>query len=188
MFDALFASPSTLATGALTGLIFGFLLQRGGVTRFDVILGQFLLRDFTMLKVMVSAVVVGGAGIWGLRAAGVELALHVKATVLLTNAVGGLVFGVGMALLGYCPGTGVAALGDGSRHAWAGLLGMLAGTALYAEAHPWISAQLGMGELGKVTLMDQTGLPVGLLLGGLALLGLIGFGCLDRRQAAAAPG
>lgn len=177
------ASPSALILGAITGLLFGFLLQKGGVTRFDVILGQFLLRDFTMLKVMLSAVVVGGLGIYGMRAAGMDVPLHLKSTVLLANAFGGVIFGVGMGLLGYCPGTGVAALGDGSRHALAGVVGMLVGAAVYAELHPWAKATLGAGALGKVTLVDLTGLAPWWFLGGLALLTLAGFRLLGPRGA-----
>lgn len=155
----LFASPGTLALGALTGLVFGFLLQKGGVTRFDVIVRQFLLQDFTMLKIMLSAVVVGGLGVYGMRAAGLDVALHVKDAALLGNVVGGLLFGVGMAVLGYCPGTGVAAIGDGSRHAIPGVLGMLFGAAVYAEVYPVMKTSLlSSGDLGKVTFADTLGI------------------------------
>ncbi|MHC5001987.1 MAG: YeeE/YedE thiosulfate transporter family protein, partial [Planctomycetota bacterium] len=110
----MFADPTSLALGAATGLVFGFLLQKGGVTRFQVIVGQFLLKDFTVLKVMLTAIVVGAIGIYGMRAAGMDVPLHVKGTALLANVLGGLIFGVGMAILGYCPGTALAAIGDGS--------------------------------------------------------------------------
>jgi uncharacterized membrane protein YedE/YeeE len=155
----MWADPGILLTGALTGLVFGFLLQKGGVTRFQVIVGQFLLKDFTMLKVMLSAVIVGGVGIYGMRTLGMDVSLHVKNLELLGNAVGGLIFGVGMVILGYCPGTGVAALGDGSRHAFFGVLGMVAGAALYAEAYPFMKSDiLGVGAGGKETFVTMTGL------------------------------
>ncbi len=48
-----------LSIGLLTGILFGFLLQKGGVTRYDVIIGQLLLTDFTVVKIMLSAVVTG---------------------------------------------------------------------------------------------------------------------------------
>jgi uncharacterized membrane protein YedE/YeeE len=164
------SDAKTLLLGALTGLVFGFLLQRGGLTRFHTILGQFLFRDFTMLRVMLTAMVVGGVGIYALRAAGVDVVMHVKATAVLANVLGGVVFGVGMAVLGYCPGTGVAALGDGSRHALSGVLGMLAGAGLYAEAHPWLAEHvLGVGAEGKITLPGVTHTSEWLWLGALAL-------------------
>lgn len=175
------SDPKTLILGALTGLVFGFLLQKGGVTRFRVILGQFLLRDFTVLKVMVTAMIVGGIGIYAMRAGGADVALHIKSTAVLGNVIGGVLFGVGMALLGYCPGTGVAALGDGSRHVWAGIAGMLGGAAIYAEAYPWVKANLlGVGAEGKITLASVTGLTPWIFFAVLVAVALFGFRALKH--------
>ncbi len=183
MFENFFADPEVLAQGALTGLIFGFLLQKGGVTRFGVIVGQFLLKDFTVLKIMLTAILVGGIGIYGMRAVGWDVSLHIKNTALLGNALGGLIFGAGMALLGYCPGTGVAALGDGSRHAWFGVLGMLAGAAIFAEVFPWMkSSVLGIGDFGKATLPTLTELSPWWFLTLLAILAAGIFVTLERRE------
>lgn len=154
-----FADWETLLLGAITGLVFGFLLQKGGVTRADVIINQFLLRDFTVLKIMLTAIVVGGAGVYGLFGMGAIESLHIKNATLWGNLVGGAIFGVGMAILGYCPGTGVAAIGDGSRDAIAGVVGMVVGAALFAEAYPWFSANLLKPlDLGKETLATITGI------------------------------
>ena len=182
MFDApFFADPSVLFLGALTGLVFGFLLQKGGVTRFDTIVGQFLLRDFTVAKVMLTAMVVGGVGVYGMLQFGLIEGLHVKAAHLAANALGGLIFGTGMAVLGYCPGTGVAALGDGSRDALPGILGMLFGAAVYAETHAWMSAHLlPVGDLGKETFVTASGLSPWWFLAGLALAGAVLFVLLER--------
>jgi len=160
MFDSsFFADPKTLALGALTGLVFGWLLEKGGVTRYSTIVGQFLLRDFTMLKILLTAVVVGGLGVYGMLEAGWIEGLSVKSAHLAGNALGGLIFGVGMVVLGYCPGTGVAALGSGARDAGPGILGMLVGAALYAETHSWFEAHvLNVGALGKATLPSITGI------------------------------
>ncbi len=183
MFEHFFADPKTLLLGALTGFIFGFLLQKGGVTRFNVIVGQFLLKDFTVLKIMLTAILVGGIGIYGMRTLGWDIALHIKNAALLGNALGGLIFGAGMALLGYCPGTGVAALGDGSRHALFGVLGMLAGAALFAEAYPWMqSGVLGVGDLGKATLPTMTDLSPWWFLALLTLAAAAVFALLESRE------
>lgn len=178
-----FASPGTLFAGAITGLIFGFLLQRGSVTRYQTILGQFLWKDFTVLKVMLTAVAVGAIGIYGMIAMGFEIALHVKTATILGNAIGGLLFGVGMAILGYCPGTGVAALGDGSRHAAFGVLGMLFGAGLYAEVYPTMKDTiLGVGDYGKVTIPGTIGIdPLWLVAGTLVLVGAIVF-AIERSE------
>ena len=182
MFEtSFFASPLVLVYGALTGLVFGFLLQKAHVTRADTIIGQFLLRDFTVLKVMLTAVVVGGLGVYAMLSLGWIEGLHVKGAQLVANAVGGAIFGVGMAVLGYCPGTGVAALGDGSRDAVPGVLGMPAGAALYAEAHPWMQAHvLGLADLGKETFVTATGLSPFVFLASIALVGAVLFGLVRR--------
>lgn len=181
MSGELFAPWPELVTGALTGFVFGFLLQKGGVTRYATIVGQFLMKDFTVLKVMLTAIVVGGIGIYGMRAMGLEVALHVKGTQLLANAGGGVVFGAGMALLGYCPGTGVAAIGDGSRDAAVGVLGMLFGSWLFALAFPWLKANvMPVGDLGKETFatLGDTSPFVFLVPLGIVLLALV---IVDRR-------
>ena len=184
MFDtSFFASPSVLLMGALAGLVFGFLLQKGGVTRYEVIVGQFLLRDFTVLKVMLTAIVVGAIGIWGMLALGWLGAgdLHLKAATLLANALGGVIFGVGMAVLGYCPGTAVGAAGQGSRDALFGILGMLVGGFAFAGAYPWISANvLPVADQGKVTLADVAGISPWWLILALAAASLALLAALER--------
>jgi hypothetical protein len=153
MFDPVWK----LALGLLTGLLFGFLLQKGRVSKYRTILGQFVLRDFTMLKIMLTAVVVGGVGVYALHAAGLA-ELHLKPLVLGGVVLGGLIFGAGMSLAGYCPGTVVAAIADGSRHAIFALLGMLFGAAVYAEVYvPLKGSLLTFGDFGKITLADVTG-------------------------------
>jgi hypothetical protein len=184
VFDTpFFADPSTLILGAITGLVFGFLLQRGGVTRYGTIVGQFLLRDFTVLKVMGTAMIVGGIGVYGMLQLGWIDGLQVKTAVLLGNALGGLIFGVGMALLGYCPGTAVAAVGDGARDVIPGILGMLFGALLFAEVQPWFKTHvLSVADHGKATLATTTGLSPWWFLMGLAVAAVLGFWLLERSE------
>ena len=89
-----------LALGLLSGIAFGFLLQKGGVTNYATILGQLLLTDFTVVKVMLSAILVGMLGIYALKAAGL-VRLHTKPGSVGATVIGGLIFGAGFALLGY---------------------------------------------------------------------------------------
>jgi uncharacterized protein len=181
MFEHFFANPSTILMGGVTGFLFGFLLQKGGVTRYNVIVGQFLLKDFTVLKIMLTAVIVGSVGIYGMRALGLDVNLHVKTTALLGNALGGLIFGAGMAVLGYCPGTAVAAIGEGSRHAIPGVLGMFVGAGLFAESYPWIKTHiLSVGNLGKVTFADLTGFSPWWFIAGLIIVAVYGLTTLER--------
>lgn len=185
MFEINFAEPRVLVLGAITGLVFGFLLQRGGVTRYDVIVSQFLLRDHTVLKTMLTAIVVGAIGIYGMRDLGMLDKMHVKGATLLTNGLGGAIFGIGMVVLGYCPGTGLAAIGQGSRDAITGVVGMLVGAALFASSYPFVKANLEpIGALsGKAidhTFPALTGLSPWLFIAALAIVALLLFRALDR--------
>ncbi|MDD3829073.1 MAG: YeeE/YedE thiosulfate transporter family protein [Anaerolineae bacterium] len=142
-----------LAWGFLFGIVFGFLLQKGGVTKYDVILGQLLLTDFTVLKIMLSAVVTGMIGIHLMKRLGwIELAP--KSGSWGKNAIGGLIFGLGFALLGYCPGTIAGAIGNGYLDAAvAGLAGILLGSWLFAVLYPRArDGILKRGGFGDLTL------------------------------------
>lgn len=139
-----------LGLGLLFGFFFGFFLQKGGVAKFDVLIGMLLLEDFTVIKVMLSAIVVGMIGVLGLHSLGL-VQLHVKPTRYAANIAGGLVFGAGFALAAYCPGTGAAALGQGNFDAIAVMLGMVAGAYLFAST-PDLSARISQkGDRGKLT-------------------------------------
>jgi uncharacterized protein len=143
-----------LAAGLLIGVGFGFLLQRGGVTRYQVVIGQLLLQDFTVVKIMLTAVLTGMIGVHALRAAGMAT-LSKKPGSVGSTVVGGLIFGVGFALLGYCPGTMIGAVGQGSLDALFGMAGMLVGTGVYAAAFPALSRSIiKKGDFGQVTLPE----------------------------------
>ena len=192
MFDTPFFAPrGELLQGALVGFVFGFLLQRGGVTRYQVILGQFLLKDFTVLKVMGTAIVVGGLGVYGMLQMGMLEAtqLHIKTAFVYANLLGGLIFGVGMVVLGYCPGTAVAAIGDGSRHAIPGLMGLIAGAGVYAETHAWVNEHINSKlNLGKATLATETGVAPLWWVAGLVVVAFVGFALLERWERKQAKG
>ena len=150
------ASPENraaqLGLGFFFGVIFGFLLQKGGVAKYEVLIGMLLLEDFTVVKVMLSAVVVGMIGVYALHAAGL-VKLHIKPTRYGANALGGILFGIGFGLAAYCPGTGAAALGQGNYDAIAVLLGLLAGSYLFAEASGWLARTVNRwGDRGELTL------------------------------------
>jgi len=141
-----------LVVGFFTGIIFGFLLHKGGVTHYDVIVGQLLLTDFTVVKIMLSAVVSGMIGIYFLKSIG-AVALHPKPGSFGSTVVGGLIFGVGFGVLGYCPGTLAGALGQGSLNAlFGGLIGVLIGTGLFATFYPKLDKRiLNKGDFGDIT-------------------------------------
>lgn len=163
--------------GLVVGIAFGFLLQKGGVTRYDVIIGQLLLVDYTVIKVMLTAMMTGGLLVYGLRSIG-WAELHPKAGSLGSSALGGLIFGIGFGILGYCPGTVAGAIGQGSLDAlFGGLPGILIGTGLYAEIYPKLEGRiLGRGYFGTVTLPELLKVnPWVVLIPAVILLGMILF-------------
>ena len=134
-----------LALGLLTGCAFGFLLQMGGVLRFDRQVGALLFQDMTIVKFMLSAILVGSVGLQLLADEKVLVFAH-KAMNVGGVVLGGLLFGAGWALAGYCPGTAVGAVGEGRWPALFVIAGMLAG------ADPWrcIAVLWGAGVVAFV--------------------------------------
>ncbi len=159
--EAPVAAPAKLLAALLFGLAFGFLLQKGGAAKFNVLIGQLLLQDWSVAKIMLSAILIGMIGIFVLHRAA-KVNLHLKPTRLGANIIGGLIFGAGFALIGYCPGTAAAALGQGNWDALFGMAGLVVGSYIYAEMSGWLK-ETGekWGELGKVTIPDLIKAPRG---------------------------
>lgn len=163
-------SPArTIIQGIAFGFAFGFLLQKGGVGTYHILMGQLLFQDWTVVKIMATAVAVGMAGIFALHRFA-KVNLHIKPTKLGSNVIGGLVFGAGFALIGYCPGTAAAALGQGSWDALFGMAGLVAGSWVYAELSGTLKKTVETwGDLGKLTLFDVLRVPRGALVTAIAI-------------------
>ena len=147
----------SLIYGLITGILFGILLQRAEVLRYDRQVGALRLMDMTIFKFMLTAIIIGSVGIYLMKDLGL-VKLNIKATSIGAQVVGGLMFGIGWALLGYCPGTAGGALGEGRLDAFWGILGMLCGAAAHAFAYPFLKTQLiGIGSLGKITMPQILG-------------------------------
>lgn len=159
--------------GLITGTIFGFLLHRGGATEYGVILGQLLLKDFTVAKIMLSAIFVGMLGVHAMRAKGL-VRLHCRRGSVGATVVGGLIFGIGFALLGYCPGTAAGAVGTGALDALVGMIGIALGAGIFAHLYPRLErGVLKMGAFRSETIPELMGLPVKYTVPAVAILILI---------------
>jgi len=147
-----------LLTGAVTGIIFGFIMQKAQVIRYDRQLGALRLRDMTIVKFMLTTILVAMVGVYLLSDLGL-VKFSIKPLVLGGNILGGLIFGLGWGILGYCPATAMGALGEGRYDSFFGLLGMLLGAGLYAEMFPLMKETvLTWGDYGKVTLPIALGI------------------------------
>ena len=173
-------SGAKLISAIVFGLAFGFLLQKGGVGKYNVLLGQLLLQDFTVVKIMMTAVVVGMVGVFTLHHFA-KANLHLQPTKIGAQTIGGLLFGAGFALIAYCPGTGAAALGQGSWDVLFGIVGLIAGSYLYAELSGWLKQTVEKwGDKGKVMLPDLVHIPRLPFAYAVAVLLSVGLYFLDR--------
>jgi uncharacterized protein len=167
-------------SGVLLGIGFGFLLQKGGVGKYNVLIGQLLLQDFTVAKIMLSAIVVGMPGVFLLHHFA-KVNLHLQPTRVGAQIIGGLLFGAGFALIAYCPGTGAAALGQGSWDVLFGMAGLIVGSYLFAELSGWLKQTVQTwGDHGKVMLPDLLHIPRAVFIPLFLLLLLSGLFALDR--------
>jgi hypothetical protein len=159
-----YSAGARLAQALLFGVVFGFLLQKGGVAKFDILVGALLLEKFIVVKVMLSAIVAGMVGVYALERLGV-LELQIKETAYGANILGGLIFGVGFGLLAYCPGTDAAAVGQGNFDALVGIAGMALGSYLFALSSRFTDGRISAwGKRGKLTLPQLTHLSPGVFI------------------------
>jgi hypothetical protein len=148
-----------IAKPLLLGALFGWSLHKAGLTHYARIVNVYRLRDMTVMRFMLTALVVGGIAIQ----VGIDLGFAARApippTSMLANVVGGIVFGVGMATAGYCPGTIVAEAGEGRLDAWVGgLSGLVVGAIAFGLLQPRIMPTLSrVGSLGRVTFASLSG-------------------------------
>ena len=143
--------------GLVTGVLFGFLLQKGRVLRFDKQIGAMLLKDMTIFKFMLSSILVGMVGILLLSNLEIITLSH-KPMNVGAVLLGGALFGAGWAIMGFCPGTSLGALGEGRWHAVFAITGMVVGAAFYAELYPFLkSTVLAWKDFGKLGLPEALG-------------------------------
>lgn len=167
--------------GFITGILFGYLLQKGRVLRYDKQIGALRLLDMTIIKFMLSSVLVAMIGVYLLKDLGL-VKLSIKPTILGGNIMGGLLFGVGWGLFGYCPGTAVGAFGEGRWDTLWGLLGMLVGAAVFAEVYPFLKASvLKWGDLGKITIPTALGVNHWFVIGAFLVVGLLLFRWFEKK-------
>ena len=147
----------TLFYGLITGILFGVLLQKAQVLSYDKQVGAMRFVDMTIFKFMLTSIIVAAIGINLLHDMGL-VKLSIKGTSVGAQVLGGSLFGIGWALLGYCPGTAVGAVAEGRLDAVWGIIGMLVGGTLYAFIYPMMKTFIiPIGNFGKLTLPQALG-------------------------------
>lgn len=143
-----------LVLAVLLGIFFGLFLERGGLANPHKLVGVFYLRDFAVPKVMFSAILVASAGLYLLSDLKV-LDLNkvwLVPTFFWPQLVGGLLFGLGFLVSGYCPGTAMAGLASGRIDALITLLGIGAGSFFFAVLYPVLEGFYHSSGMGAATL------------------------------------
>jgi len=158
-----FSVVTDLALAVLLGIGFGYCLERAGFGSARKLTAVFYLHDKSVVKVMFTAIVTTMVGLFALSSAGVLALsdLYIEPTSYAAQLLGGLVFGAGFVVGGYCPGTSVAGIATGKKDAMVFAVGMLAGVMAYAELTPGIEAWIAATSQGELTLPTLTGIGMG---------------------------
>jgi len=170
----------------LIGFLFGIVLERAGFGNPRRLTDVFYLRDMAVLKVMFTAIVVAMLGLLYLAWFGwLDLSrVHLPATFLWAQIIGGLGMGVGFVVGGYCPTTSLVSMVSGRIDGLVFTVGLLIGSIIWAEGYGlWKGLRL-IGYYGEYRLDGLLGLPLGLVALLVVVLALVAFviaGRLERR-------
>ncbi len=179
------------AAGLLAGILFGFVLENAGFGSARKLTGQFRLSDWSVFKVMFTAVIVSAIGLWLLQLAGLTAfsEVYIPTPFYWGMALGGILLGAGFAIGGYCPGTSAVGLAGGRGDALVFILGMIVGTAVFAGVFPVIEPLYNAAQgAERQTLQQLFGVPTWGILVALVAVMVAGFlfgTSMERRSAAA---
>lgn len=173
---------TNLIIALVVGVFFGISLNKAGLTKYHKIVNVYRFTDMTVLKFMMTALVVSMSGLYALRGLGLVTFPNVPATYIVGNLIGGIIFGFGMALSGYCPGTAAAGAGEGKLdYLIPGLFGFLVGAVIYGltydQVFPVISA---LANFGNTTMPDLWNISPFLTIFAFALMSLLLFYLIER--------
>ncbi len=160
-----FGTETSFVLALILGIGFGFWLERAGFGESRKLALQFYFRDMTVLKVMFTAIVTAMLGLLYLALFGfLDLSkVYVNPTFLGAQIFGGLIFGIGFVMGGYCPGTSVVGAVLGRIDAYFFLGGILFGMLVFGEMFPWIEGLYNSGAMGTVKISDWLNVHLGLV-------------------------
>jgi uncharacterized membrane protein YedE/YeeE len=157
----------SLGLAVVFGIFFGLSLERGGLGNPHKLTGIFYLRDFTVPKVMFTAIVVASTGLYllsDLRLLDLDR-VYIIPTFFWPQIVGGALFGVGYIVSGYCPGTAMAGFATGRLDALITIIGVGAGSLLFAVLFPILEGFYLSSEMGQTTLPKLAGVNSWVIIG-----------------------
>ena len=166
----------------LIGILFGYALQRSGFTNSRKISAAFYMKDVDVPVVMFTAIVTASIGLWGMSLLGlIDLGkFYFLPSYLIPMIVGGFIFGIGMAVGGFCPGTSLASMVTGKIDAMVFVGGFLLGSLLFGDLYPIWDKFYNSGANGVWRIDQLLNVNVGLAVLIITLLGV--FGSLGMRK------
>jgi len=166
-----------LVFALLTGIFFGFFLEKAGFGNAGVLIKQFYLTDMRMFKVLFSAIITGMLGTFWLSYFKILdiTQIYINGTYLWPQILGGILFGFGFVLCGLCPGTSCVAAFTGKLDGLAVMGGMIAGIIIFGETAPSMDKYLNFSSLGDVSIYEILNMNYGLLTFLIALFALVCF-------------
>ncbi len=185
-------SGTGFISALLIGMAFGFVLQRAGFGSSRRLAGVFYFKDMTVIKVMFTAVITAMLGLALCQRFGwIALdSVYLLPTVYGAQLVGGLIFGVGFVMSGWCPGTAAAGLAQGKIDALIFLGGAVLGSILFNELYALVKPLSQLGASGVLFVYDSLGMTQGAFLVGFTVVGILCFALceyVERRQVGLAP-
>ncbi|MEO8295990.1 MAG: DUF6691 family protein [Gemmatimonadota bacterium] len=172
-----FGPGASLVVAIIIGLGFGFSLERAGFGNSRKLAAQFYFKDLAVFKVMFTAIVTAMIGLYLLSKIGVldlSLIYHLP-TYLVPQLLGGLLFGAGFVIGGYCPGTSCVAASSGKIDGLVLIPGMFFGIWVFIELYPRIEGFVNSTPMGELDIPQLTKLPYGAIVLAVLVLALVGF-------------
>lgn len=175
-----------IISGLFAGLLFGYALESGGLGSPRKLTAQFTLKDWTVFKVMFTAVLVAATGLWLAEAAGIiaPKSVYIPTAYMWGTSLGGLAIGAGFAIGGYCPGTSAAGFASGRLDAAVFMGGMVIGIWIFSAAFDLLEPAYNAapGPQGQ-TLAELFGVPAIVVIVALAVMAAIGWAVAVRLEA-----
>lgn len=183
-YFASFSTATYLILSVFLGFFFGFFLERAGFSSAKKLTAQFYFKDFSVLKVMFTAIVVAMLGIAYLALVGwLDMGqVFVPPTFIWPQIVGGLLLGSGFIIGGYCPGTSVAAAATGKVDALFFIAGIFLGIFLFGVSVPHFSRFNLSGAMGALTLPTWLDLNAGIVAFAVVLIALGAFWAAEKSE------
>ena len=173
---------ASLVFALFIGIAFGFFLERAGLGSAKKLAAQFYGTDMTVFKMMFTAIITAMIGLFWFNWFGwldLEL-IYLTPTFTAPQIIGGVVFGVGFIVGGYCPGTSCVAGATGRLDGWMNVLGMLTGILVFGELYPWLESLYNATPMGDITFVDYFQIPAGIMVFILVMIALTGFWASEK--------